>query len=692
MVTIKDIAKMAGVSHGTASNVLNKKGNVSTKKIQLVEAAAAQLGYQLNAQAQLLRKRNSDQIILLLPVGLGDKYQVFLEIFTRHFYAQTTQVEPIYVFEKKDVDAVLERLIANTPKAIVCCGVRLSHQFLSQRKPENLYSVDFWGSKKLAPVTNLIFDHSQTLQDLSDLMDRYQITDLHFLTHKLERDRQFIHDLENYLDLDESIAVTRLHDTEMLLPIFNLLKKAKENTLILSTNETLTQLLLDVLKWNGLDMKFHLVTIGSKQLFHDPQLDAIELDIERVAEKLALMIESGERQNQEFLVEGIYQQDAQTQFHPGRPVIRLLTIESPMTEALRTLTDKYRQSAGVELRIDTLPYHTLYDLVTNRSPKLEKYDLIRLDVAWLRSIDLSLLKGLDSVASLVEQFDCDVFSEYIYIDDQLYTLPLDSSMQLLFYRRDLFEDTFFQRRYYEETKKQFQLPQTFAEFDALTAFFRQESIQKDYDLYGHTISDHNPILSYSDFIPRLKEKIKDKPYSEALFKETLDQYGKSRETSLKNSEDHWRQVADNFAKGKTAMEIIYSNYAFRFLGDQSVLTSHMIGVADLPGSSPLLGGGCLAVLAKEDTHLAEEFLSWLYSDQVLQMLAHLGGFIVTKQLSQKISLLNSYPWLKDMTEKMSKGSRFLLGDLQMTFEAEREMGARVTNELDRMQEQKQEPS
>ncbi|WP_152160018.1 LacI family DNA-binding transcriptional regulator, partial [Streptococcus pneumoniae] len=29
MVTIKDIARVSGVSHGTVSNVLNKKGNVS---------------------------------------------------------------------------------------------------------------------------------------------------------------------------------------------------------------------------------------------------------------------------------------------------------------------------------------------------------------------------------------------------------------------------------------------------------------------------------------------------------------------------------------------------------------------------------------------------------------------------------------------------------------------------------------
>ena len=44
MATMDDIARKAGVSHGTVSNVLNKRGNVSAKKIKLVEDAARALG------------------------------------------------------------------------------------------------------------------------------------------------------------------------------------------------------------------------------------------------------------------------------------------------------------------------------------------------------------------------------------------------------------------------------------------------------------------------------------------------------------------------------------------------------------------------------------------------------------------------------------------------------------------------
>ena len=67
MPTINDIAKEAGVSHGTVSNVLNKTGKVSIEKIQLVENAIKKLGYVPNVQAQRLRQGSPNTIAVILP-------------------------------------------------------------------------------------------------------------------------------------------------------------------------------------------------------------------------------------------------------------------------------------------------------------------------------------------------------------------------------------------------------------------------------------------------------------------------------------------------------------------------------------------------------------------------------------------------------------------------------------------------
>ena len=78
MITVKDIARLASVSQGTVSNVLNNRGNVSAEKIQRVTDAAKQLGYVANAQAKLLRKDIplSNHIAVILP-NIDEKRYTF---------------------------------------------------------------------------------------------------------------------------------------------------------------------------------------------------------------------------------------------------------------------------------------------------------------------------------------------------------------------------------------------------------------------------------------------------------------------------------------------------------------------------------------------------------------------------------------------------------------------------------------
>jgi LacI family transcriptional regulator len=67
MSTMKDIAKMAGVSVATVSNVLNNTRNVSPKRKEKVLKAIKDLNYVPNAVARGLRVRESRTIGLVLP-------------------------------------------------------------------------------------------------------------------------------------------------------------------------------------------------------------------------------------------------------------------------------------------------------------------------------------------------------------------------------------------------------------------------------------------------------------------------------------------------------------------------------------------------------------------------------------------------------------------------------------------------
>lgn len=66
-VTIKDIAKVAGVSYATVSRALNDHPEISDETKKRIKEIAKQMGYTPNAVARGLVKKNTNMIALLIP-------------------------------------------------------------------------------------------------------------------------------------------------------------------------------------------------------------------------------------------------------------------------------------------------------------------------------------------------------------------------------------------------------------------------------------------------------------------------------------------------------------------------------------------------------------------------------------------------------------------------------------------------
>ena len=124
MPTMKDIAKEAGVSHGTVSNVLNKTGKVSIEKIKLVEAAAKKLGYVPNAQAQLLRQGNATVIALIVPSLREDLYMdLYTSLQIAFASSKKTADYSVHVYTTDDICehelSILDRLPVSNILSVV---------------------------------------------------------------------------------------------------------------------------------------------------------------------------------------------------------------------------------------------------------------------------------------------------------------------------------------------------------------------------------------------------------------------------------------------------------------------------------------------------------------------------------------------------------------------------------------------
>ena len=67
MATIKDVARVAGVSLGTVSNVLNGKNNVRPGNKRKVYDAMKEVGFHYNMTASALRTKTTKNIGLIIP-------------------------------------------------------------------------------------------------------------------------------------------------------------------------------------------------------------------------------------------------------------------------------------------------------------------------------------------------------------------------------------------------------------------------------------------------------------------------------------------------------------------------------------------------------------------------------------------------------------------------------------------------
>ncbi|MFF2481762.1 LacI family DNA-binding transcriptional regulator [Paenibacillus sp. NPDC058071] len=78
----KEVAKLAGVSEATVSRVLNNVGPIKPATRERVLAAAAELGYVPNAQAQRLARRKSGNIGVIVP------YMPKVHLFSAYYFSE----------------------------------------------------------------------------------------------------------------------------------------------------------------------------------------------------------------------------------------------------------------------------------------------------------------------------------------------------------------------------------------------------------------------------------------------------------------------------------------------------------------------------------------------------------------------------------------------------------------------------
>lgn len=671
MATIKDIARLAGVSQGTVSNVLNGKGIVSSKKILLVEEAAKSLGYTINEKAKLLRKGSSRILALVLPNRRDQQYIDFQISFTAFAQAHGFEVIPYF----SDDNGERERILIEQMKSSMATAVAT---FTSLgKRAAGIYQDRGFDAQKVLFVERkggkgfIGFDYAMAARDIAVRTNQERPSHVAILTEETAlQDEVFFKELAACLD--EHIPLRRIHTNAFSRKskVFGVYEDTT-NAMIICTHLGLARECRSIQHCFFPDSQNQILTLSPLSTLPDQDFQKYELNYRylgrRAAEQLLATLEGQVSASITLENAGFRTWTTSPQIIRGNPcALRMLLLDTPPSFALQHLARLYSRSTGISIQVDIASYEGINEVLVSEH-SASQYDILRIGADVLSWDAPHILRPLDTidfdVESIFKGLVGGIERPFSHVLDKRYAIPISPSLQVLYYRKDLFSKTVFRRLYQEMYHESLEVPKTFAQYNRIAAFFSKQNHAQSPVPYGSTlVLGKTPILAGTEFMTRYFS------YAESLFEDGLPrlmsfeaeqsihdilQLRPSVNTNLK----WWTEAAEAFANGNAAMTILFSNFASEFFGKNS-LVSDKVGYSMIPGGSPLLGGGSLGVCRySKYPEEALRFIAWLTSEPVASAVALLGGNPITKDTLENYEVIETYPWM----EMLSTGFTRALG-------------------------------
>lgn len=686
MVTIKDIAKLAGVAQGTVSNVLNGKGNVSSEKIKRVMDAAHELGYVPNERAALLRKGLNNSLAVIMPDSRARQHEDFYFSFknyasdhgftvTRHLTNENTP---------GDEEEALMEIRSLMVKGIACISsaagtVSEKTVYKDRTVLEDMPRMVFIDRRPGFPADFIGFDYKTAGARMAREALLHQYSNVCLLTGNPD----YSNESDFYRGFMETagksgcqvihIQTDSFRRYQNIMQIFN----GPMPQAFFISNYSFAESVKDIcLTFYGTDAPLDIYTVSPIFTMPENDFKKYEMDyrqLGKVAAETLIRQAQGRENNRncEKLLESRGFRDWYSNIivSKSKKTLNVITIDSPEAYIMRNFSRLYTQKSGIDVNICIYSYDEIYEAF-NSMDSSARFDVLRLDVTWLSWFAKSLLLPLTDIDPGIEAV-LDEFLEgtpryYARVHKKIYALPSTPSAQILYYRKDLFESPVYNRMYYEQFRTELALPTTFAEFNRIASFFTRRVNPASPVEYGATITLGSTGVACSEFLSRLFSHQKN------LYDENLEIHLDSQlaiqslkeliEVKRYTSADYcnwWTNTARSFAGGNYAMAPLYSNFASELLGHSSNIVGK-IGYTMMPGANPVIGGGSLGV-SKHSQHPIEalSFIKWMCSEPISSAASLLGSTSPCRKTYDNYEVIHSFPWM-NLSPKcfaLSKGNR-----------------------------------
>lgn len=664
MPTIKDIAKMAGVSHGTVSNVLNNRGNVSIEKIRAVEAAAREVGYQLNAQAKSLREGHTNTISVILPNITTTHYNKLYLGLDNLLSRQGYNVDLYTTNDQQQNELqIIQKIAANRNYAVIAVScLEDADEYYSQLKisPEKI----IFAYRHLYNARNYqTLDFRLAGKEIAQALDKKALKNVGLFTdlNQYSCTADFMQGFEQqWLSQNPDRKITHIptSPSRSYNDAFNFFTGTPPDAIITSDIEK-ARYIKNANFLGNLGQAPRIYSLSDAEFIIEEQVHQYHMNYELLGKQIAewLLNSTDDKtppkiniQNRGFMFD--HRLNAHLASRPAT-TLNILTLPSPSTDALKKLLPNFRHKTGIDVRLNIHPFNDIYEILTNLEHH-QYYDIIRIDMAGLPWFAKSTLKPLselgDEVYQLLSHYSQQIVKRYSQVNGQFYAIPFDPSIQMLFYRKDIFNDAKVKRMFYEQHKRELAPPATFEEFDTIARFFSRALNPQSPLEYGACASLGNTEIVASEFLlryyslgGRLRQEDCTLKLDPVLGAETIREYIDSLKVVKNLSATWWNESVSLFESGSVAMIIVYMNLFSHTLHST---ISPLVGFDSVPDNKALIGGGSLGVskYSQKETEAAA-FFKWVFSDEIAEQIVLLGGTSANNCIYDNPDIMEYYPWL-----------------------------------------------
>lgn len=688
MTTIKDVAKEAGVSIATVSNYINNKKGMRRETAARIEVAIQKLNYTVQNSGRDLRSSKLDKIGIIFP-SISEPYleklinsiKGYLRHHNKRYFLELTDAEPalettaiinaiskkvagliIYtcqqdnlgLFEKIHAAEIPYVLIDRHAQDLECNYVSADHYTLFR----DLISASLEkGVKRIACVLGpkIYTENQEALRGASCAMDTHGITDYssRFVCTTAIRECGFKAGIQLLQEADfPELILTNSYllaqGIHYALVTYHL--ESSKDIQVICTGDCMQDVFYNdssILKTSRpsfeigeqaasillRNIKSPIVFEKEKKLYHDSYEQQLSQIFPRISQKKAPVFED--------------------------EINVLLIDEYSSVISLSQLLPNFYAKEHIKVNIQKISPMDQYSFIEEYMLSgRDDIDVVLFDIPWLtyfasKNYLLCLDEFIHDSGTSFENYIPGILPSFGMHEYHYYAVPFVACMQLLFYRKDLFQNEALKRDFEKQYMLSLRKPTDWLAYNALAHFFTKEHNPSSPVPYGHAMSVSYPENLMCDILPRLwgyKGNLFDSKghfqVGSSAFKKTMKNL---KESTLYSTPDLFQNkpvdTVNSFAKGDCAMLYTFYYFAMGIVDKLNSTVYNDYAVTAIPGN-PVLSGWSLGI-PKNSKHAqsAFRFIKWASCAEISIPQTILGGQSPNIGVYRNYDLTSLYPWL-----------------------------------------------